>query len=160
MSRLSVVSVFFLIIVLGGCSQLKQSFVSPEATVAGFRLTEIGLFSGKAEIELEVSNPNAYRLVADGLRYQVWLGGFSIADTRSDRRIELPANDRTRIEIPLEFSYQGLYSAVQSMMQTGVIGYRVEGAISTHFIELPFSQSGQFEVPKEEYSRSSPSVSF
>ena len=146
------------VLLITGCSQLRDQFVSPEARVAGFQLVELGLFSGTAEVLLEVDNPNAYKLVADGLKYQVWLGGYSIADTQSERRIELPANETARVEIPLEFSYQGLYSAVQMMLETGEIGYRVEGAVSTHFIELPFSRSGQLRLRESSEGRSSPSI--
>jgi hypothetical protein len=145
-------------LLLVGCSQLKSQFVTPEARVAGFELVEMGLFSGRAEIALIVDNPNAFSLVANGLRYKVWLGEYPIADTRSDEKIDIPASDQALVKIPLEFSYQGLYSAVQSMLQTGEIAYRVEGAVFTPLIELPFSRSGQFMMPKGESGRSSPSI--
>ena len=148
--RLFMAALFF--ILLGGCSQLKPELITPKVQVSGFELVEMGLFGGKAEVVLLVDNPNPIGFTATGLAYQVVLGGHTIADTRSDRKIDIDASGKTLVSIPFEFNYQGLISGIQSMLETRELSYDIQGQVMTDWINLPFQRTGRLnlEVPRQD----------
>ena len=148
--RLLMAALFLLM--LGGCSQLKPELITPRVQVSGFQLVEMGLFGGKAEVALLVDNPNPIGFTATGLSYQVVLGGHTIADTYSERKIDIDASGKTLVSIPFEFNYQGLISGIQSMLETRELSYDIQGQVMTDWINLPFQRSGKLnlEVPSQE----------
>jgi LEA14-like dessication related protein len=125
---------------LSGCAQLKPEIITPTVRVADFRVVELGLLSGRAEIGLVVDNPNPMGFQANGFTYRVMLGGTQIADTRSDRKLDIAASGKTLVNIPVEFSYQGLITGLQNMMNTQELDYEVSGKIFTTLMDFPFSK--------------------
>jgi LEA14-like dessication related protein len=125
---------------LAGCAQLKPEIITPSVSVADFRIVELGLFSGRAEIGLVVDNPNPMSFKANGFSYRVLLGGTEIADTRSDRKLDIAASGKTVVSIPIEFSYQGLITGLQKMMDRQELDYEVSGKVFTTLMDFPFSK--------------------
>jgi LEA14-like dessication related protein len=142
--RLFMAALFLLM--LSACSQFKPEMITPQVQVAGFELVEMGLFGGTAEVVLAIDNPNPIGFTANGLAYQVVLGGHTIADTRSDRKIAIDAAGKTLISIPFEFNYQGLISGIQSMLESRELSYDIQGKVMTDWISLPFQRSGKLDL--------------
>ena len=142
--RLLMAALFLL--VLTACSQFKPEMITPRVQVAGFELVEMGLFGGRAEVVLMIDNPNLVGFTATGLSYQVVLGGYTIADTQSDRKIDIDAAGNTLVSIPFDFNYQGLISGIQSMLESRELSYEIEGKVMTDWISLPFQRSGNLNL--------------
>jgi LEA14-like dessication related protein len=135
---------------LSGCAQLKPEIITPTVRVADFRLVEMGLFSGRAEIGLVVDNPNPMGFKANGFTYRVMLGGTQIADTRSDRKLDIAASGKTLVNIPIEFSYQGLLTGLQTMMNSQELDYEVSGKIFTTLMDFPFSKKDTLSLSQSQ----------
>jgi len=142
--RLFMAALFLL--VLTGCSQFKPEMITPKVQVSGFELVEMGLFGGRAEVVLMIDNPNPIGFTATGLSYQVALGGYTIADTQSDRKIDIDAAGKTLVSIPFDFNYQGLISGIQTMLERRELSYDVQGKVMTDWISLPFQRSGNLNL--------------
>lgn len=129
---------FFL---LSGCAQLKPDMITPRVSVADFQLLELGLFSGTAELGLVVDNPNPMGFKADGFSYRVLLGGTEIADTRSDQKLDIAASGETLVRVPIQFSYTGLLTGLQTMVDRQELSYEVSGKVFTRWMDFPFSKT-------------------
>ncbi len=129
----------------------------PEVRLAGVRLGGVGLEGGLLYVRLSVINPNSFGLEAAGLTYDLDLsepgdGRQEWADVatgtfREDVRVG--ANDSTVLEIPVEFTYRGLGGAVQSVLRTGTVDYRVQGTVMLRepiSTEIPYRHSGTVAV--------------
>lgn len=135
---------------MSGCAQLRPEMITPTVSVADFRLVEMGLFSGRAEIGLVVDNPNPMGFKANGFSYRVMLGGTQIADTRSDRKLDIAASGKTLVSIPIEFSYSGLITGLQYMMDRQELDYEVTGKIFTTWMDFPFSKKDTLSLSQSQ----------
>lgn len=136
-----------------GCAAVFQQ---PQVELVGMRLAGLGLAGGTVLVELSVENPNAYALDASGLTYDVDLlspdGGnwFGLADGTFDDAVRVEAGDTAAVEIPVEFSYSGLGSALRSLMDYGTVEYRIQGRIAVRAPvrrEVPYRHAGTVTIP-------------
>jgi len=125
---------------LAGCAQLKPEMITPRVTVADFQLLELGLFSGTAELGLVVDNPNPMGFRADGFSYRVLLGGTEIVDTRSEQILDIAASGETLVHIPIQFSYTGLLTGLQTMIDRQELSYEISGKVFTRWMDFPFQK--------------------
>jgi LEA14-like dessication related protein len=93
-----------------------------------------------------IDNPNPIGFTATGLSYQVELGGYTIADTQSDRKIDIDAAGKTLVSVPFDFNYQGLISGIQTMLERRELSYDIQGKVMTDWISLPFQRSGNLNL--------------
>ena len=137
---------------LSGCALFYQA---PEVRIADLRVVGLGLTSGTAELEVEVSNPNRFALEVRGLEYLLEVSdngtqarwdtlatGFSADTVRISRR----STDRATLQIP--FRYQALGVAFRSWLEGGQIPYRIQGEVRASGPggqrDLPFRSQGSF----------------
>ncbi|MGH7483153.1 MAG: LEA type 2 family protein [Longimicrobiales bacterium] len=125
----------------------------PDVRVDGVRLGGLGLTGGFLYVELHVMNPNRFDLEADGLRYDVDLRGgsedgdwvdFTEGEFREDIRVA--GEDSTSVEIPVEFRYDALGSALRSMFRLGTLDYRITGVVQLEEPigrDIPFRKTGR-----------------
>lgn len=131
-SLLTMISLPF---VVAGC--LSRTVQRPQVDLAGVRLGSIGLTGGTAHVRLEVANPNNFDIEASSLTYDV-----DLADARADdsgwvdftegtltQRIRVPANGRSIVEVPVEFSYRTLGRAARALIDEGSFEYRLSGVV-------------------------------
>lgn len=102
------------LLVLSSCAGLGRSIVEPDVSITGFRLEEAHLNGAEFLFEFEVDNPNAVGLVLDALDYRLHLNGRQLLDGRRDRRLEIPANGESRVELPVTIRYADLLQVIDS----------------------------------------------
>lgn len=102
------------VLVLSSCAGLGRSLVEPSVSITGFRLEEAHLNGAEFTFEFEVDNPNAVGLVLDALDYRLRLNGRQLLDGRRDRRLEIPANGESRVELPVTIRYADLLQVIDS----------------------------------------------
>jgi LEA14-like dessication related protein len=136
--------------VLGGCI---ASYEAPEVRFEGIRLGGLGLRGGTVYAQLNVVNPNRFRLRTDELSYDLELSGAGedrewvrLAEGTFRDRIEVAAYDSALVEIPIEFAYADLGGALRSILDRGTVDYRVTGRVQ--LIDpidrsIPYRRTGQ-----------------
>lgn len=136
-----------------GAAACVPRIEEPEVRLAGVRLGGLGLQGGLVYVRLSVVNPNRFGLKAAGLTYDLDLADIQdgerrwvdLAEGTFAEKIRVEGNDSTVVEIPVEFRYSGLGSAVRSILATGTFDYRVRGEVSITEplgTEIPYRHSG------------------
>ena len=137
----------------GGCA--SAVFDQPQVTLENVQLGGLGLRGGTLLVSLQVINPNRFSLNAEELTYNLALRDpAEVADTTwidfatgtYSERFSVPARDTAVVQIPVEFSYNGLGAAAGSLLRAGTFTYRASGTVDvrtplgTH--EVPFRKRG------------------
>src|ERR1041385_3414463 len=128
-------------------------FRQPEVALAGARVGGVGLKGGLIYVQLHVDNPNGYALRANRLSYN-----FDLKDTNAatetwanmahgdiDKDIRVPGHGSGTVEIPIEFNYAGSGGALKSVLDRGIMSYRVTGSVTVREPisgTIPFSRTG------------------
>lgn len=141
--------VFALMVVLGGCiGRVRQ----PEVTLADLRVGGIGIRGASLVAELDIANPNDFDVETDSITYELFANTGSGSDSWSsvlkrtyNQRIEAEENRTTRVEVPIDFNYSDLSGAGRTLIERGVLNYRIQGYV---FVReplrrtMPFSKTG------------------
>lgn len=121
-------------VALGACS---HAFRQPEVTLTGLRLGGIGTRGGLVYADVAVHNPNHYTLQADHVTYD-----FRVQDPSNpsnwlpftagqiDQRIRVGSGDTEQLEVPIQFDFLNGAGVIRSVMDRGIMNYRVEGHVA------------------------------
>lgn len=131
----------------------------PEVHLAGIRLGGLGLQGGSLYVRLSIVNPNSFALRASGLSYRVELrepgeDGESwneLAEGVFSRDVQVAAHDSAVVEIPVEFRYSGIGTALRSLLDSGSFNYRVSGEVAVERpirTSLPYRHTGTASLTK------------
>lgn len=121
---------------LSGCALFVKE---PRVTIANVEVVSLGLLGGRAQVALLIENPNrfdlevrsfAYRLdVADGIPGEEERWSQLARQEESVQEIRIPGRDRVEVEVPVDFGYAAVGSALRSLLMEGQVRYRVEGSV-------------------------------
>jgi len=132
-------------LLLGACS---GAIKSPVITLASIDVAGIGLRGATLVANLDIENPNSFDIETDSIVYELEAANPSDAGSYTrvtqgavTQRITVDDNNRTRVEIPIEFSYSSLSGAMRSIMDRGTFNYRIRG---TAFVREPLRRSVPF----------------
>lgn len=125
----------------------------PEVQLVGVRLGSLGLQGGLLYVQVGVDNPNDFALQASGFTYKIELrepgeqgeAWTSLADGVFKNEVQVAARDSTVVEIPVEFRYSGVGTALRSILDTGTFNYRITGKVSVEKpirTDVPYQHSG------------------
>lgn len=129
-----------------GCSAIYQA---PEVRLDSVRLVGLGLRGGSLEADVVVTNPNRYALRGGYLEYNLDLAEPAaeehawspLASGRIDAEIEVPARDSVIVELPIDFSWDGVGGVIRALLLSGTFDYRVSGVLELH---SPFGKTVPF----------------
>ncbi|HEY4133543.1 MAG TPA: LEA type 2 family protein [Gemmatimonadaceae bacterium] len=134
-----------------GCSALgRAAFKDPVVHLRSVSVRGLGITGGSLDVKLSVYNPNHYRLDATRVNYKVNLAGdkVTVASGTLDNKFTVQDNDSSEVTIPVNFSYNGVGAAGQSLLNNGVVDYHVLGDItvgaSVGSFTVPYSTTGRF----------------
>jgi LEA14-like dessication related protein len=151
MKKLALKALLAAAVVVAACSYLgKQAFKQPEVKLQKVELVGVGLTGGSLNVDLNVYNPNHYRLDATHLTYEVLLNSDSLllATGALDNKFTVESDKSSVVQIPVSFTYSGVGSAARSLLNTGVVTYHVRGVITVGStvgtVNVPFSDIRQF----------------
>jgi len=135
---------------LAGCRTVaRQMFVEPTVSLRDVRIVGLGVSGGELDVQLNVFNPNQYRLDATKFTYRVFVGDtLNIAGGSIDGRTSVQAGDSTVVRIPVQFTYAGVNAAARQFFLTGAVTYRVAGEVvvwtGVGNVTVPFSTNGRY----------------
>lgn len=121
---------------LSGCALFAKE---PRVTIADVEVVSLGLLGGRARVALLIHNPNrfdlevrsfAYRLdVADGLPGEEESWSQLASQEELVQQIRIPGREQVEVEVPVDFGYAAVGSALRSLLVEGQVRYRVEGSV-------------------------------
>jgi LEA14-like dessication related protein len=145
-----------LLATIGGCSMFWDS---PSVRIADVRVSGIGLSGARADITLEVVNPNGFSLTSKALRYrlefedpEVRAAGDddpwrTVAEGAAEQVVALERNDTTRVTVGVPFRYRDLGDAALTLIRDGRLRYRLAGDIVFDApigdVRVPFNDTGE-----------------
>jgi LEA14-like dessication related protein len=124
-------------LLFSGCAAAVQQ---PEVRFDGLRLGSVGLRGGMLYAQVYVMNPNRFGFEAEWMTYDLELAAPGTAAADGPRWVRMAegtfrepirvgARDSVRIEVPIEFTYAQLDGALRSVLDRGMVNYRVRGEV-------------------------------
>jgi LEA14-like dessication related protein len=118
----------------GACA---GAFQQPEVRFDGVRIGGLGLRGGLLYAQIHVANPNRFGFETSSMSYDLEMRApddgegrwVRIAQGVFDESVRVGARDSVLIEVPIDFTYASLGGALQSVLDQGSVGYRVEGVV-------------------------------
>ncbi len=142
----------FAVMAIAGCASLGLGggFQQPIVNFKDLRVRGLGLSGGSLDAYLNVYNPNGYRLDATRLTYTVSVDQNQLGTGALDSRFTVQKKDSTTVRIPIDFTYAGIGSAAQRMMQSGSVPYTVTGDVTVTTpvgnFTVPYTGTGRFSA--------------
>jgi LEA14-like dessication related protein len=150
--RTKIAAVVFAVMAIAGCASLGLGggFQQPIVNFKDLKVRGLGLSGGSLDAYLSVYNPNGYRLDATRLTYTVAVNNNQLGTGALDSRFTVQNHDSTTVRIPIDFTYAGIGSAAQQMMQSGSVPYTVTGDVTVSTpvgnFTVPYSGTGRFSA--------------
>lgn len=119
---------------MGGCATGIENIVStPKVQLSDVQVVGLGFRSQTFLLSFDISNPNAFALPVDGVKYAVRLDGqrFASGETASD--FSVPAGGSSQFAISVDLDLLQTAPQLLSIVREGVrkdIGYDLEGQLT------------------------------
>ena len=122
----------------------------PEVSVKEVRLSGVGLSGGSMNIDLELRNPNRFRIEAPVISYRVLVDTVQIGSGVYEGDFSLRGRRSTEIRIPVRFKYSDIGPTGRTLLSSGTVEYRIVGDVtagSTYGpVAGPYDRSGEFST--------------
>jgi LEA14-like dessication related protein len=150
MRQLRVVIGLTVLATLAACSLVGRRFIEPVVSFKSARITGLGVTGGSLEVELDIYNPNSYRLDGSRLTYTIMVDSVRFGDGEYNSKFQVEKGDTSTIVLPLRFDYAGIGTAGRQLINTGSVEYRVLGDITFGTplgnMTRPYDQKGRFST--------------
>ncbi len=147
MLSLAIIPAGLLAGLLAGCASLVQSLVTePKVTFHSVSVRDAKQDGATAVIALNVENPNGVALTVDRLQYVLELGGRAIANAEIEKVATIAAHATSKVEVPVPFRYDQVFSSVLDLISKGTAEYKVTGEARIGFFNLPFDHKGDLKL--------------
>jgi LEA14-like dessication related protein len=128
----------------------RGAFKAPIVTLRDARITGVGTSGGSVEVELDVYNPNGFKLDGVRMTYNVLIDSVTFGRGNYDSRFTVESRDSTRLKLPFTFTYAGIGAAGRQLIQTGTVEYHVTGDVTVGTplgqFTRPYDQRGRFST--------------
>ncbi|MEO8910757.1 MAG: LEA type 2 family protein [Gemmatimonadaceae bacterium] len=150
--RVKLATAVLAVAAISACASLGPlgGFAEPIVTFKDLKVRGLGLSGGALDAYVNVYNPNGYKLDATRLTYAVMVGQNQLGTGALDSRFTVQNHDSTTIRIPIDFTYSGIGSAAQQMMQSGSVPYTITGDVTVATpvgsFTRPYTGTGRFSA--------------
>lgn len=130
-------------LLLAGCAGLLRSGIGrPTVSVEDARLASLSFQGASLQFDFGIDNPNPVGLHLDGLDYALSVEGMPLLSGRQDSKLELAANAKRTVELPVTVRYQELWAGLRQISQKRDAVYLLEAGLS---FDLPVL--GRVRIP-------------
>jgi LEA14-like dessication related protein len=154
--RLQAAAAVGVMVVVAGTSGCALIFKNPSVTIADVTVSAVGLTGATAQVALEVANPNGYALTAEAVSYRLSFadaladeGWRTLAEGETDQRVVIAAHDTTQVRLSVPFTYASLGRALQNLLSSGTLPYRLDGDVKIDApgrdVRVSFDRRGSLE---------------
>ena len=135
------------IFVLSGCASFVEAVLEkPKVQFHSVQVRDAVADGATAVIALDVENPNGVSLTVDRMTYALELGGKPVAQAEVKEFATLKAREISRVEIPVPFKYNAIFSSVLDLLRNGTAAYKVTGEARIGIFTLPFEHVGDVKL--------------
>lgn len=122
--------VLTLLVFTTGCASLgRRAFVEPEVALREVQIAGIGLTGGTLHLLLDVTNPNSYLLRTLRIETAIDLDRTPFGTAVLDETVAFPADSTMTIEVPLQFTWEGVGAGARSLLRHGAVPYTLRGRL-------------------------------
>ncbi len=119
-----------LAMLLTSCATLRQlQFEQPSVDLEAIEITGVGVSGGSLVLVLEVFNPNDYDIRTIWVEASLELEGTHFGTAVLEGDETLAANSRTQVEIPAEFTWEGVGAGARALLGRGALRYQLEARL-------------------------------
>jgi LEA14-like dessication related protein len=120
---------------LVGCATFKYTgFERPHVQLESVSVTGLGLSGGSLRLELDVYNPNEYAVRGSAFTGRLKLEDTQFGEILFERGFELAPQAHTTLEVPMQFTWEGVGAAARGLLARGSVSYELGGAL---FVDTP-----------------------
>ena len=102
---------------LAGCAGLVKSGIGkPRVSVETAKLASLSFQGATLQFDFGIDNPNPVGLHLDGFDYAFSVEGARMMEGRQDSKLELAANAKRTVELPMTLRYQQLWSGLRQVV--------------------------------------------
>lgn len=132
---------------------LRRWVKTPEISVTGLKLRQMGLMEQRGQLGIRLHNPNRIALGVRAFRYRVELSGQRFAKGQTAEPFRIPARDATVFDVDVRLSMLKLAGSLMSALLAPrpELEYRISGEIELALPWLPpipFSYTGQVDLER------------
>ena len=124
------------VVALAGCKTLGSAldFTEPDVQLKEVQVTGIGLSGGTLNLQLDVFNPNDFRLRSTRLQLGIDLENVHFGDALLETPLELPSQQHTLVTVPVRFEWAGVGAGARGLLTRQAIRFGLTG---TAFLGTP-----------------------
>jgi len=118
-------------LLLAGCAGLVKSGIGrPKVSVESAKLASLSFQGATLQFGFGVDNPNPVGLHLDGFDYALSVEGARMMEGRQDSKLDLAANAKQTIELPVTLKYQQLWTGLRQVVEKKEAGYVLEAGFA------------------------------
>jgi LEA14-like dessication related protein len=125
--RFAAVCPALLAVLLASCATLKHlQFEQPTVDLKAIEIAGVGVSGGSLVLVLDVFNPNDYDIRTTWVEASLDLEDTHFGTAVLEGDETLVANSRTQVEIPAEFTWEGVGAGARALLGRGALRYNLE----------------------------------
>ncbi len=139
---------FILLALLTACA--NNSFIqtlSPQVSLADFRVTKMGLLEQNYLLRLRLKNPNSFPLPIMGMDYQLYLNDQEFAKGTNKQSLTIPAMGENLLDIEVTSNLMRTIGSDWTKMFKREFNYRLSGHINIMAGAPPIPFEYQGKIP-------------
>jgi LEA14-like dessication related protein len=127
----------------------KGGIEEPTVGVSKTKITGLSFDQADLLFDIEINNPNPIGIKLSGFDYDLFLNNTSFLKGNQDRIMEIKANDKAVIQLPLSIVYDDIFKTYQRLKDEDTITYALNSGLRFDLpvlgeIRIPVSTSGEF----------------
>jgi len=131
---------------LAACANLPLQPVSPQVSLADFRIKDLGLLSQNYQLRLRVKNPNSFPLPINRLDYQLHINDQEFTKGMTNQAVTIPASGEEFLDLEVASNLMriiGQWSDLKTVLNQD-FNYRLSGNVNVMegVPQLPFEHKG------------------
>jgi len=149
---------FLLLVIPTACSTIgslagQAGVQLPGAEFTGARLRGLSFDRVDLELDLQITNPNPLAIRLSGFSYDMSIEERSFIQGTEDREVNLKANGKSTVPLPLTISFDHLYTLFKDLRQKDTAEYLLQCSLFFDLpvlgrTEIPASRRGDVPLPK------------
>jgi len=146
-NKITILSLLFIILGFSVLSSCKVADIqSPEVRVTDSRFHSVSLSYGRLDNQLQISNPNIFKLPIKSVSYTLFLNDKEFIAGTTQHSLKIPAGGSQMVELPLDIQYEKLLKGLGSIFRNKAIRFQLKGEIDFGLIKVPYRKTGEFTI--------------
>lgn len=135
------------LLLLCSCASFWGSVLEkPQVELDHIKVKDASLKGTTLVFVVSVDNPNKVDLKVDQINYKVFVNEKEITQAKTDKAVNVPAQSKANVEIPLPIEYNKIFTDLKELMFAESATYKIEGDAKLSLFTIPFTKKGEFKL--------------